>query len=403
MVIMNSRMHWTPTFTTSISHRVIWRIFISAVLLLLTVSAALAGPREQAQRIHDRLAGVPPTDAVLNQMEGQVASNPVAAAMTAMDNPNFYAVTLKNFAAPWTNRDFNPFVPLNDYVTLVIGMVKDNVPFDQILYGDLLYVGQGVSPAPSVNSNAHFAALEQRMLAPNFDPDTIVPTTQSGTYGLPSAATAGAITTRAAAEAFFIAGTNRAMFRFTLINHMCVDMEQVLDTSIIPDRIRQDVSRSPGGDSRVFLNNCIGCHSGMDPLAQAFAYYNYDDVAGRIEYTPGQVQPKYFNNDETFADGFVTPDDSWSNYWREGQNALLGWSSSLPGSGIGAKSLGQELAGTQAFADCQVQKVFKAVCLRDPVDQSDRNQITAMTSSFRNNNYNLKQVFAESAVYCMGN
>ncbi|HEY7672692.1 MAG TPA: hypothetical protein VIC71_10775 [Gammaproteobacteria bacterium] len=399
---MNSRMHWIPTFTTSISHRVMWRIFIGAALLLSSVSVVLAGPREQAQRIHDRLAGVPPTDAVLNQMQGEVVSNPVAAAMTAMDNPNFYAVTLKNFAAPWTNRDSNPFVPLNDYITLVIGMVKDNVPFDQILYGDLLYVGQGVAPAPSANSNAHYAALEQRMLAPNFDPDTIVPTTQSGTYGLPAGATAGAMTTRAASEAFFIAGTNRAMFRFTLVNHMCMDMEQVHDISIVPDRIRQDVSRSPGGDSRVFLNNCIGCHAGMDPLAQAFAYYNYNDVTGSIEYTPGNVQPKYFNNDETFADGFITPDDSWNNYWREGQNSLIGWGPGA-GSGNGAKSLGQELAGTQAFAECQVEKVFKTVCLRAPVDQSDRDQVAAMASTFRNNNYNLKQVFAESAVYCMGN
>jgi hypothetical protein len=395
-------MHWIPTFATSISHRVMWRIFIGAALLLSSVSVVLAGPREQAQRIHDRLAGVPPTDAVLTQMQGQVVSNPEAAAMTAMDNPNFYAVTLKNFAAPWTNRDFNPFVPLNDYVTLVIGMVKDNVPFDQILYGDLLYVGQGVTPGPSANSNAHYAALEQRMLAPNFDPDTLVPTTQSGTYGLPGAATAGAMTTRAAAEAFFIAGTNRAMFRFTLVNHMCMDMEQVQDTSIIPDRIRQDVSRSPGGDSRVFLNNCIGCHAGMDPFAQAFAYYNYDDVAGSIQYTAGNVQPKYFNNDETFADGFITPDDSWNNYWREGQNSLIGWGPGT-GSGVGAKSLGQELAGTQAFAVCQVQKVFKTVCLRDPVDQADRDQVAAMATTFRNNNFNLKQVFAQSAVYCMGN
>jgi hypothetical protein len=311
-------------------------------------------------------------------------------------------VTLKNFAAPWTNRDFNPFVPLNDYITLVIGMVKDNVPFDQILYADLLYVGQGVTPGPSTSSNAHYAALEQSMLSPSFNPNSIVPTTQSGTYGLPTGATAGAMTTRAAAEAFFIAGTNRAMFRFTLVNHMCMDMEQVHDTSIIPDRIRQDVSRSPGGDSRVFLNNCIGCHAGMDPLAQAFAYYNYDDVAGSIQYTAGNVQPKYFNNDETFADGFITPDDSWNNYWREGQNSLIGWGPGS-GSGNGAKSLGQELAGTQAFAECQVQKVFKTVCLRDPVDQADRDQVAAMATTFRNNNYNLKQVFAQSAVYCMGN
>ena len=119
------------------------------------------------------------------------------------------------------------------------------------------------------------------MKRPGFNPQTqIVSTTQSGVIRVAGAATAGAMTTRAASEAFFVAGTNRAMFRFTLINHMCMDMEQVHDTSVIPDRIRQDVSRSPGGDSRVFLNNCIGCHAGMDPLAQAFAYYNFNATTG---------------------------------------------------------------------------------------------------------------------------
>ena len=95
------------------------------------------------------------------------------------------------------------------------------------------------------------------------------------------------------------------------------------------------------------------------------------------------MHPKYFNNDTTFADGFVTPDDSWHNHWRQGQNALIGWNSAMPGQGNGAKSLGEELAGTQAFAQCQVKKVFKAVCLRDPVDANDRTQIDTMTNSFR--------------------
>src|SRR6476661_9742502 len=111
--------------------------------------------------------------------------------------------------------------------------------------------------------------------------------------GIPAAATAGFITSRASSEAFFIDGTNRAMFRFTLINHMCRDMEQVHDTSLPPDMIRQDVSRSPGGDSRIFLNNCIGCHSGMDPLAQAFAYYEFDQTSSSLVYTANQVQGKY--------------------------------------------------------------------------------------------------------------
>jgi hypothetical protein len=380
----------------------VWRLFVALGLFFAGVSLALAGPREQALRIHDRLAGVPPSDAVLDSMVTALGSSPTDAANIAMQNPNFYSVTLKNFAAPWTNRDRSAFVPLNDYTTLVIGMVRDNVPFNEILSGNYLYVANGVSPAPSAASNAHFEALESRMRNPTFNVSELTQTSQTAIYGTPAGATAGAMTTRAAAEAFFIAGTNRAMFRFTLMNHMCMDMEQVLDTSITPDRIRQDVSRSPGGDSRVFMNNCIGCHAGMDPLAQAFAYYDFDETSQQLVYTPGAVQSKYFNNNTTFADGFVTPDDAWDNHWRQGQNSLIGWGSG-PSSGNGAKSLGQELAGSQAFAQCQVQKVFKTVCLRDPVDQADRDQIATMTSSFRNTNFSLRQVFAESAGYCMGN
>jgi hypothetical protein len=387
---------------TLASHRTVWRLFVLLALLLSGVSLAFAGPRERAKAIHDRLIGVPATEADLDVMDDMTPVQAAIYAITLGENSRHFAtVTLKNFAAPWTNRDQTAFVPLNDYTTLVIGMIINQVPFNQILSIDRLYVQNG-APLPTASSNAHYEALETRMMEPDFDPTSeLVAVPQSTAYPmLPPNATAGAMTTRAASEAFFIAGTNRAMFRFTLMNHMCMDLEQVHDTSIVPDRIRQDVSRSPGADSRVFLNNCIGCHAGMDPLAQAFAYYNFNDGSGTIEFTDGAVQPKYFNNNETFADGFVTPDDSWSNYWREGQNALLGWNGSLPGAGNGAKSLGQELAGTQAFAECQVTKVFNAVCLRDPVDGADRAQVQTMTNDFIGNNYDLRQVFAESADYC---
>ncbi len=403
---MTSRKH--PVNTINSVDRLLTRLSIAfCVLAIAYTSTAAAGPleRDQAFRIHNRLAGVPPSETILTSMEADlIAGDALAAARTAMNNPKFYTVTLKNFAAPWTNRDQSVFAPLNDYTTLVIGMVKDGVPFNEILSADLLYMqaGQG---QPQPGNNDHYEALEQAMLQPGFDPQTqLVQTSQSAAYGTPTQAAAGAMTTRAAAEAFFIAGTNRAMFRFTLMNHMCTDLEGVHDTTIVPDRIRQDVSRSPGGDSRVFMNSCIGCHAGMDPMAQAFAYYDYDEVLGRMLYTPGVVTSKYFNNDTTFEDGFITPDDSWDNYWRVGQNAALGWDSNLLGSGVGAKSLGQELAGTDAFAQCQVTKVFRSVCLRDPVDSNDRGEISAMTNAFKNvNGYDLGEVFASSAAYCMGN
>jgi hypothetical protein len=376
-----------------------------AVLSAGIAGTASAGPREQAKRIHDRLAGSPPTEAVLDAMEADIAgANPgrdeIDAAYTAMDNPNFYNVTIKSFAAPWTNREQSVFVPLNDYTATVVGMIRDDVPFNTLLSGDLLYVGQpslGLPPYSNSN-NQHYEQMEQQ----GIDLMTgLQQTTQSSMTGLPPAATAGVMTTRAAAEAFFVAGTNRAMFRFTLLNHMCNDLEQLHDIKLPPDRIRQDVSRSPGGDSRLFLNNCIGCHSGMDPMAQAFAYYNFNPETGSIEYTPGQVQPKYFNNDANFPFGFVTPDDSWDNYWRQGQNRFLGWDASLPGSGNGARSLGVELASSDAFASCQVRKVFRAVCLRRPEDAADRSQVSQMATMFQTG-YSMKQTFAEAAVYCMG-
>jgi hypothetical protein len=368
----------------------------------LLPAVASADARSQAKRMHDRLAGVPPTEAVLAAMAADIAAGRSNdAAYTAMQHRAFYDVTLKNFAMPWTNRDQTVFAPLNDYVATVIGMVRDDIAFDRVLYDDILYTGRsspGV-PAYSASSNDHYAALEAQGV--NLK-DNLVQTTQSSANGIPTDATAGVITSRAAAQAFFIAGTNRAMFRYTLMNHLCTDLEQVQDPTRPPDRIRQDVSRSPGGDSRLFLNNCIACHSGMDPMAQAFAYYDYDETAGRMLYTPGVVRPKYFNNKDTFPAGYSTPDDSWDNYWRKGQNSLLGWDGSLPGKGAGAKSLGRELARSDAFATCQVQKVFKNVCFRAPSDAQDRARVQSMTASFKANGYQLKRVFAEAATYCMG-
>jgi hypothetical protein len=380
---------------------IVMRVTAAAAALALAFAAG-AGPREQARRMHDRIAGVPPSDAVLSAMQADIAAGQTQlAALRAMDDPAFYSVTLKNLVTPWTNRAQTVFEPLNDYTATVIGMVRDDVPFNELLSGDILYVGNASLglPAVSASSNTHYEQMEAR----GVDLRTgLQRTTQSSVYGIPAAATAGVMTSRAAAQAFFIAGTNRAMFRFTMLNHMCRDLEEIQDTTRPPDRIRQDVSRSPGGDARLFLNNCVGCHSGMDPMAQAFAYYTYDDTQGRLVYTAGSVQPKYSINSETFKYGFVTPNDSWENRWRQGPNALLGWDQSLPGSGSGAKSLGQELGNSDAFAFCQVEKVFRTVCLRSPVDSGDRSQIASMVSSFRASGYRLKQAFADAATYCMG-
>ena len=381
---------------------------VAGALVLFGATAFAAGPNvDQATRMYNRITGSPPTAPQLASMMAK--SDPVAAALFATQDPSFYNNTVRNLAAPWTNRDQSVFVPLNDYIATVVGMVRDDVPFNTLLSADLVYIGAGSGiPAYSTTNNDMYQTMDTNGVDLS-SKSNLVPSPQSALSGIPAAATAGVMTTRAAANAFFMDGTNRRMFRFTLMNHLCSDLQTVMDITRPPDRIRQDVTRSPGGVSTLFLNNCIGCHSGMDPMAQAFAYYNFSynvaadptGAAGQLVYTPGQVQPKYFINKYNFPQGFITPDDSWVNRWRSGPNLVMGWGAG-GGSGKGAKALGVELESSAAFASCQVTRVFKYVCLRAPNSGADAAQITSMIASFQANQYKLRQPFAEAAAYCAG-
>jgi len=387
---------------------------LSACVLLGAsfVPAALAGPteRNEARRIHDRLAGVPPDDATLGLMEADIVAGDVrAAALRAMAHPEFYTTQLKNWVTPWTNVERSPYAPLNDYTATVIGIVRDGRPFTDVLSADVVYVGAnslGVTPY-SHDDNQHYIELEEGHIDLS-DPALLVPVAQSSLPGsqMQSSETAGVLTTRAAGEAFFSAGTNRRMWRYTAMNYLCRDMEQLSDITRPADRVRQDVSRSPGGDSSVFLNTCVGCHAPMDAVAGAFAYFEWmpdpaDPTRGRVVHTPGQVQNKYLQNENTFPFGYLTTDNRWDNYWREGDFSVLDWRGPASG-GWGAKSLGVEVASSAAFSQCQVEKVWKRVCFRDPANPAERAEVSRIaTDVFEANAYDLREVFAAVAEYCM--
>jgi hypothetical protein len=87
-----------------------------ALLLAQFGNSALAGPAEQAKRIYERIAGVPPPPAVLLSMVNAINASPgqtglMNAAVIATQAPTFYNVTLKNLVIPWTNRDQTVFAP----------------------------------------------------------------------------------------------------------------------------------------------------------------------------------------------------------------------------------------------------------------------------------------------------
>ena len=364
--------------------------------LIIICSHVHAGSREIAWKLHNRIAGVPPTPEVLDDMTNTISQgDPEAAAKIAMENPAFYNVTLKNWIKPWSNRDQTPRVPMNDYVATILGVIRDDSPFDKILYDDVIYIIDNAAlPVYSNTDNNHYRSAE----AQNFDfMNTLVVRKQSDTTGLPVAAIAGVTTTRNAGENYFSAGTNRRVNRFIFMNYLCKDYEDLHDITVPDFHVARDVERDPGGDSRTYKNRCVGCHAGQDGLRGAYAYYNFS--GNRLEYTAGQVQGK-MNQNNYFSQGFVTTTDQWINLWATGQNASVGWRGAV--SGTGAQSIGMMFAKSKAFSQCMARKVFKLVCMKDPVSSAEMSKISQLASGFElNNKYSMKDLIAKTSAGCV--
>jgi hypothetical protein len=363
------------------------------------IDVGLSTPRDTAFQIFNRLNGVPPSAERLDQLEAMVASGDVrGAALAAINDPKgmFYNVTLKDIVSRWTNPDKSPRVPLNDFTATVIGIVRDGIPFNQVFSADILYTGNTTgAPAYSLLNNTHYQFLETQG-APLHT--ALVKQTQAQQTGaLPAAAISGIFSTRGFGDAYFNAGTNRRALAFTFENFLCKSFDTLQDTTRPDFRVRRDVTRAPGGDSSLFRNRCAGCHSGMDGLGGAFAYYDFS-ATGALVYTANQVQPKMNRNATEFPDGYVTLDDSWINLWTQGPNASLGWVGASEGKG--AKSFGEMLAATDAFAHCMAQKAVEALCIRPVENTIDKDAVDTIAKSFKQNNYDLKGVYADAAVHC---
>lgn len=371
-------------------------IFILLFLKLSAVAIAQDNHRQKAWQLHNRIAGVPPQAAVLDQMESMIRNNQVEqAAQLAMQNPLFYGLTLKNWFKSWSNAEESNRVELNDYVATAIGMIRDNIPFDSVLYGDHLYVFQNVPNLPAFDpaSNDHYRVAEEQGV--NLV-TSLTRTSQSAQTGIPD--TAGVLTTRASGAAFLSAGTNRRLTRFTFMNYLCRDFEAVMDFNTPDVYVRRDVERDPGGDSRTYRTNCVGCHAGQDALGGAFAYFDYRD--NRVIHTEGTVQNKV-NLNNLFEDGHVVEDARWYNLWHQGANASLGFRGVQEG--YGARELGQMLARSEAFSKCMATRAYELVCLNKPSGDVEMNAINALASRFEeNNNYNMKNLIAGAAALCVG-
>ncbi|HMN67214.1 MAG TPA: hypothetical protein PKC28_01625 [Bdellovibrionales bacterium] len=406
-----------------------------AILGLLFFSCAVHAQTAQvkAQWMLERLTGVkwPADSPLIAEMTAKVEAGDLkgaAAFATAQDQ--FYSVVVKEMAAKMSTREESVRVELNDFTSTVIGAVRDEMDFRQVLFGNFSYAVDpakvaGMDPAfpmDVLRNNNHYRALERSNLKVSevlikVDGQKI-PTAAAADIANPDPA--GILTSRASRGAHAIAGTNRRLVEYTFRQFMCVPIEKWADTASFETRIGRDIDRAPGGDPVRFQTTCKGCHTGMDGFRGAFAKYDYRDMgngAGAVLHADsgatGNYQPDRDGNGVAtklnrpnfiqYAGGWVSTNDSFENYTnRPGSvNATqFGWrapasdpDAGLAGRTTGVHAFGRLIANSARFSGCMAQHVWNAVCKRSLPSAELDMTFVSLGLEFESNQYNMKKLF----------
>ena len=369
---------------------------------------------QQAYLLYNRIAGVPPNREVLKLASDLLAKGKKGeAALLATKDPAFYDVKLRTMFSGWSNVSNDVSSNLNDMVATMVGMVRDDLPFNEVLSADLVYIVDGNEQTNNTwqqPSNKKNNKNQTSEIAPTSDlQKNLIKSTQSEMpNALPDKAIAGVLSTDAFGEAFYSAGTNRRATAFVLKNFLCHEIEELHDVNagdggISADQfVRQDVDRTPGGDGDLFRSKCLGCHAGMDAMSGWSVYYDYND-RGQLVYSEGIVQEKIGRNkyleDEKFIAAHTPKDDSFTNIWVKGPNAKLGWGEIT--SGRGAAQWGQMITSSKAFAHCMVEHAYNAVCFKQPESDGEQEVVAEIAELFIADNYKMRNMIAATAVACL--
>lgn len=377
---------------------------------------AFAATADVASRLFNRIAGYSLSLANPRraQMESLISQGKLLeAARIASAEDGFYNITVRQFAAPMSNREESARVVLNDFIAMFVGVTRDNRDARELLSGNFLYIGNSNDPAykaactdrfgnydgncvytpspafDSPLSNLHYQAIDKMNLAKYLI--RISPQRPD----LKDAA--GVLTSTAWANAHFAAGTNRRATEYALREFLCSPIQDLQDTSIGDFRVRKDVDRAPGGNPTIYQTTCRGCHAPMDAMSGAWAFF---DRTNPLESTG--IRPKYSQNATIFPAGYTTKDDSWLNLFTKNQNAALGWRGPLTGNGVAG--LGKMLAESRAFSGCMAKRAFTKMCSREP-NAAESSTVSVLQDKFEASNYNLRQLLEEAAIVpsCLGN
>lgn len=376
-----------------------------------------------AQFLHLRLAGVraSPTDDTIKQMVAALRRGEKAKAATlATNSTNFIEITVRDFATKMSTREGITISPLNDFIATVMGTARDNKPATQLLNGNEIYAFSATLSSSDISAkilrtNLHYT--ENDMLTKPIAsslvaiPQSVPATPADGTGRMVHPDAAGLLTTRNYMETHAFQGTNRRLIEYAFKVFLCAPIDTWASTTNPDSHVGRDIGREPVEE---YNNKCKGCHTGMDALRPATAYYDFTQVnvttkEGYVEYKRTHatnadhsadsgssstfVPPKFRRGNAIFPGGYIVKSDSWVNY--ADQN-LFGWANGSS-SGSGMKDFGAMLANSEGFPKCMAKRVFKTVCGED-IEASNTGLVEKLANQFKKSNYNLRSLFVNSAL-----
>lgn len=385
---------------------------------------------KRAALLYRRLnsVAIPITHPTIIRMAEEIATQSrtgwLKAARIATDAPEFYNITVRDFAALMSTREETVNSPLNDFIATIIGFTRDDLNAQQLFTSNVYYMGDPEkAPVESrlrddvVTTNKHYLGLEGGRF--NLKDVLVARTPQmldDGRGGIaPNPDAAGLLTTRGWMEAHATAGTNRRLVEYTFRQFLCIPMEQWADAYGPDNRIGRDIDRFPAGEHNTFQTTCKACHTVMDGFRGAFARFDFSngiiknsffhsngEGENQMAQMPAGVSKKMNHNEEVFPRGFVISDDQWVNYAVRGANAaFFGWKGKTQGYGV--RDFGELISTSEAFPRCMTQRAYRSLCKRDPAT-FERGMIQQVSKEFAENGYKLRFLFEAIAITpdCIG-
>ncbi|KYG63988.1 hypothetical protein AZI86_14355 [Bdellovibrio bacteriovorus] len=301
------------------------RMCVLVISFLLCSLKAFAAPSESdlllAKKLYERMTGVKVSvkKAELQAVAEQISlGNNTEAAKLVANSSDFLNVQIKNLSLRLSNKDESVKVPFNDFSALIMGIVRDNRDFRDVLTGNYYYELSGVANADDkrtryFNQNNYstaestFTDIAKALVFKS--PQELV-TVSADTLKNQSALNyeivttkprkdaAGVLTTRTFAERNLGGGSNRRAVEFSLKQFLCVSMAEAADSNASDQFVGRDVERFPAGDHNKYLTSCKSCHAVMDGMRGAFAksdYGNFSNGAATTIYS--QVHGDFFNSE----------------------------------------------------------------------------------------------------------